>query len=68
MKMTTIVHMNIYRLISFRAFLKLIEADRIFVAFYLKEFKNTQGFDNHGVTFKIKNQYIENLFYKLISI
>lgn len=56
--------MNTYKLKNFFEFLKLIEEDKIQVKFYIK--RNADNFiDNHGVSFRINNDYIEELFTKL---
>lgn len=62
------VKMNVYKLIGFFEFLKLIENDKIFVSFYMRSALGPDGnivMKDHGVGFKIKNNCIEELFYKL---
>lgn len=54
-----------YKLKDFLSFLKLIENDKIFVQFYLKKSVNDDFIDNHGVSFRIYNDYINELFIKL---
>lgn len=61
------VKINFYKLKGFFEFLKLIENDKIFVNFYVKEkdSSNSLGFEDHGVKFRIKREHLEDLFYKL---
>lgn len=62
------VKINIYKLIGFFEFLKLIVEDKIFVSFYIKSALSNNGepiIEDHGVGFKIKLDHIEELFYKL---
>lgn len=56
--------MNTYKLKGFSEFLKLINEDKIYIVFYLKGTQNHLK-ENHGVAFRIKNEYIEELFTKL---
>lgn len=58
LKMTT------YKLKSFYSFLQLINTEKIKIHFYIKQNRN-DIIENHGVAFKIKNEYIEELFTKL---
>jgi len=61
------VKINFYKLKGYYEFLQLIENDKIFVKFYMKsKSKTDEGkIDNHGVAFRIKNEHIEELFYKI---
>lgn len=61
--------MFIYKLKSFDKFLELLNNDKIYVAFYMKEGVSILGnpqMDTHGVAFKIKKQDISKL-YNLIN-
>lgn len=61
------VKINFYKLIGFFEFLKLINEDKIFVSFYIKEKIGKDGvpvIEDHGVGFKIKYNFIEELFRK----
>lgn len=53
-----------YALKDFDAFLKLIEKGNIYLIVYLKEGLNTV--ENHGFSFKIKNNCIKDLFYNIV--
>ena len=60
--------MEIFKLRGFFEFLKLINEDKIYVQFYMKESFSKEGqfiLEDHGVAFKIRNKYIEDLFYKV---
>lgn len=60
--------MKIYKLRGFFEFLRLIETDKIFIHFHLKEIKDKDGnsiIDNHGVCFKIRKEHISKLFYRI---
>lgn len=60
--------MEIFKLYGFFEFLRLIEEDKIFVGFYMKSALDKSIKPNvidHGVAFRIKNECIEELFYKL---
>lgn len=60
--------MNVYKLKGFLEFLHLIVEDKIYVNFYIKSAlgdNNKRVIYDHGVGFRIKNEYIEELFYKL---
>ena len=60
--------MDIYRLKGFYEFLSLIEKDHIFIYFFLKEGQDKDGnfkILNHGICFKMRQEYIEELFTKL---
>ncbi|MBE5806316.1 MAG: hypothetical protein E7313_06400 [Clostridiales bacterium] len=62
------VKMNIYKLKGFFEFLQLIENDKINVSFYMRETISDSGekiIEDHGVGFKIKTKYIEELFYEI---
>jgi len=57
-----------YKLKGFFEFLKLIETGKIHINVYLKKDKlieSNQNIENHGFAFRINNNYIEELFYKL---
>lgn len=56
--------MNTYKLKGFFEFLKLVSENKISIQFYLK--RNTDNtIENHGVSFRIDNNSIEDLFFKL---
>ena len=59
--------MTSYKLKGFFEFLKLIEKGKINILFYLKiDFsKNNPKIENHGVAFRIENDYIKHLFTKI---
>ncbi len=62
--------MTIYKLKGFSTFLKLIEQDKIHICFYFKEANGSNAnsyneFKDHGVAFRIKLEYIDELFYKI---
>ena len=57
--------MSSYRLKDFFIFLKLIENDIIYAQFYLKKGINEQFIENHGVSFRLYNNHIDDLFIKL---
>lgn len=60
--------MNTYKLRGFFEFLQLIQQDKIFVKIGLQNKIEKDGnviIDNHGVAFKIHNEFIEELFIKL---
>jgi len=63
------VKMDLYKLMGFFEFLKLIEEDKIYIDFYIKgalgEEDDESIIKDHGVAFRIPNQYIEELFYKI---
>jgi len=62
------VKLDIYKLIGFFEFLQLIEKGKIFINFYMKSTLGKNGeiiIKDHGVGFRIDNNYIEELFYKL---
>lgn len=62
------VKMDLYKLLGFFEFLQLIENDKIHISFYMKETISSNGdllIEDHGVAFKIKMNYIEELFYKI---
>lgn len=62
------VSMDLYKLIGFFEFLRLIEQDKIYVNFYIKEALGNScvsSVEDHGVGFRIKQEYIEELFYKI---
>lgn len=56
--------MSTYKLKDFFEFLQLIKEDKIFVTIYLKG-DDTGLKENHGVAFRIKNEFLEELFTKL---
>lgn len=56
--------MNTYKLKGFFEFLKLIENDKIIIKFYVKR-NLDQKIENHGISFRINNDHIEELFTKL---
>lgn len=60
--------MKLYKLKGFFEFLKLIEEDKIFIQFNLKEKIDKNGntsVENHGVCFKMRKEYIPKLFYSI---
>lgn len=62
------VKMELYKLRGFFEFLQLIANDKISITFYLKSTKDSDGndiVDNHGVMFRIKKEYIPELFYRI---
>lgn len=60
--------MKSYKFKNFDYFLRLIEEDKIFVNIYLikKEKEHNTKIDNHGYAFRIKLEFIEDLFQKLL--
>ena len=58
------VKMNSYKLKGFFEFLEAIRKNEIKVLFYMKRYSNN-SIDNHGVSFSINIENINNLFYKL---
>ena len=57
------VKMNMFKLRGFFEFLQLIERDKVYVSFYLRE-AHGEGMSQHGVAFKIKKSCLEELFWK----
>jgi len=59
--------MKSYELKDFSQFLRLIEEDKIFISIYITKNNNDSNakIDNHGYAFRIKNEFIEELFSKL---
>lgn len=55
--------MSTFKLKDFLDFLFLIEKDKIFVSIYIT--KDNSNIVNHGYSFRIKNDCIEELFFKL---
>ena len=61
-------NIDFYKLKGFDTFLKLIEDDKIYIAIYLREGLNKLGdqiIENHGVTFRLKFEYLNELFDKI---
>lgn len=56
--------MRTYKLKGFFEFLHLLSEDKIHIHFYLKRLPNGT-IENHGIAFKIDNNYIPSLFSKL---
>lgn len=62
------VKMTNYKLIGFFEFLQLIDNDKIFVKFYIKEELNNKKqliLYDHGVAFNIRKEYLKDLFQKI---
>lgn len=62
------VKLKFYKLKGFFEFLQLIEKDKIFVSFYMKEAISSKGnfiIKDHGVAFRINYNDIDKLFYKI---
>jgi len=62
------VKIDFYKLIGFFEFLRLIETDKVFISFYMRSALGNNGeniIKDHGVGFKLKNNCIEELFYRV---
>lgn len=57
-----------YTFTNFKNFLNLIDDNKIFVSFYLRDGVNKKGdfkIENHGVSFRIERKNLEKLFLKI---